>query len=255
MLCARFPARRESCRSTSTCCSRVERTSSRASPCRRGRRTPPRTGRAGRAGRSAPRARRGTARRARSSASTPVTQSSRCALTLPKSTRFSSTASTPITVFVDLRLPVAAVDPEQARDAASPEQAERVEHQLGVAGGLDHDVEPAEIREVGGLRRDVVRAERVGDRARRLQRRRPDIEALEPQEHRREQADRAGAGDERALRLPRLARADRERVADAARADRRRLGEHGEAAERARDRGRDAPAPRARARARSRRAA
>ena len=48
--------------------------------------------------------------------------------------------------------------------------------------------------------------------------------------------DRAGAEDQRALELPGLPAADRARVAERALADRRRLGENAEVAERRRDR-------------------
>ena len=63
------------------------------------------------------------------------------------------------------------------------------------------------------------------------------------------------ADHERTLELPRLAAADRARVPQRPRADRRRLGEDAEAAEGLRDRDRAPPGPRRRARARSRAAA
>ena len=65
---------------------------------------------------------------------------------------------------------------------------------------------------------------------------RPDVEPREAEEVRREHPDRARSDHERLLELPGLAAADRARVADPALADRRRLHEHAEPSERARDR-------------------
>src|SRR5439155_9025110 len=71
---------------------------------------------------------------------------------------------------VELHLAAASVDAEQADDTASPEKAERVGHQLRVAGRLDDEVEAAEIGELDTLGRHVVPADSVDDLVRLLER-------------------------------------------------------------------------------------
>ena len=88
----------------------------------------------------------------------PASQSWRCALTLPKTTRFSSTASTPITC------PSSSPSRRGRRSRAGTRRrfaraARGVRHQLRVARGLDDQVELGRAPRVGGLRRDVARAD------------------------------------------------------------------------------------------------
>ena len=56
---------------------------------------------------------------------------------------------------------LAPVDAEQAGDAAAPQHAYGVRHQLRVACGLDDEVEAPELGERRVARRDVVRAGRL----------------------------------------------------------------------------------------------
>ena len=143
-------------------------------------------------------------------------------------------------VELDRLLP--AVEPEQAGDTAPAEHPDAVGHHLDVAGRLDDEVEAADVLPKRAqrlrLRRHVTRARGLhepGTRiVRRAARRRPDVEPGEAEDVRREHPDRTGAEHEGALELPRLPAADRARVPDPALADRSRLHEHAETAERLR---------------------
>src|SRR5207244_9714122 len=54
---------------------------------------------------------------------------------------------------VELDLLDTRIDPEQARDSAPAEQAQRLCHQLGVAGRSDHEVELPDLRQPTVVRR------------------------------------------------------------------------------------------------------
>src|SRR5690348_2325924 len=128
---------------------------------------------------------------------------------------------------------LAPVDAEETHDAAPAHEPERVGHQLGVARALDDEVEAADIVVCGG---DVARAGLLDQRPGPLERRRDHLDAVEAEQERDERPDRAGADHQRTFQLPRLAAADRPRMAKSARTCGGRLGENAQASERARDR-------------------
>ena len=152
--------------------------------------------------------------------------------------RFSRIASTPSTRPSMRHSAGAAVDARAGRrrrcGAAAPSASS---HQLGVAGRLDHDVEAADLLRAAP-RAASLSSRRNGRRSASTSRGLPVVvgrapavhtsKPVEPQDVRREHPDRACAEHERAARPPRLAAADRARVADPPLADRRRLGEHAE---------------------------
>src|SRR5829696_5026846 len=135
------------------------------------------------------------------------------------------------------------VDPDQAGDAAAAQHPEGPCHHLGVSRRLDYEVEAADVLHerserlhrrghiAGAGGGHEVGAPVVGG----VECRRPHLQSGEPEQVRRKHPDRARADHERALELPRLASADRAGLADRPLADRRRLHEHAEPAEYARD--------------------
>jgi hypothetical protein len=139
---------------------------------------------------------------------------------------------------------LAAVEAEQAGDAVAPQQRERIEHQVCVTGGLEHEVEAAHLggqRSRGGLRaRDIACAHRLDQlrllRAGGATSGRPHLVIVQAQQEGREHADRAGADDEHALRRPRLPASHRPRLAETAHAHRCGLSEHPQPAQRGRHR-------------------
>ena len=136
----------------------------RASPCRRDVRRRPRNGRAGRGGVTNCSSASGQRRRAISRSSTAASQSSRRALTLPKRTRFSRIVSTPSTGPSSSTVCCRGSIPSRHATPLRRSSPRRLGHQLRVAGGFDHEVELSERRQLGVMRRDVVRARLFDER-------------------------------------------------------------------------------------------